>query len=86
MTQPITDQLEILTTVANDAGADGIWLIRGADYASMRCVWPRDWKGWQPYSSTDELGTTLVIEQPHELIVLIRFPINDGQGEGVEHR
>ena len=76
--------LEQLIIAARVAGARGIWLIRRAT------------AGVLAFGFTDELVAgadleigdqqTIVLSQPHPLIVLIRFEEGDGGPEGVEFR
>src|SRR5262245_60041772 len=74
---PTSPTIEALVAAARAAGAEGIWLLRGAGAAAL------EW--------TDAIGsaagwTQLDIEPPHELIVLVRIPTGDGGEAGVEFR
>jgi hypothetical protein len=50
------------------------WLIRGADSAQLSYTTPED-----------GAGLAIVLEQPHERILLARFAAGDGEPEGIEY-
>lgn len=56
------------------AGAEGVWMLRGAYEASLAYVAAED--------DADPLQVDL--SPPHELIVLARFPAGDGRAPGIE--
>jgi len=64
--------LEQLIAAARAAGAEGTWIIRGADHAALH-------HGWSLASAP-----ALVLAPPHELIVLIRIPDLPGGPDGIE--
>lgn len=69
--------LDEATRQLQAAGAEGIWLVRGAAGAMLA------------YSAPDEEGElrhmpALVLARPHETILIARFPAGDGRADGIE--
>jgi Lar family restriction alleviation protein len=58
---------------ARAAGAEGVWLLRGAKVA-----------GFGYLLADGEQATEMWLESPHELILLARFPTGDGGESGIE--
>ena len=70
--------LEQLIIAARVAGAKGTWLIRDAVGAALI---------WTDHADTPpEAWLSLMLEKPHELVILIRVPYGDGGEAGVEFR
>jgi hypothetical protein len=67
-------KLNMLTRVAQSAGAEGIFLIRGAENASLKYELPGD------------LAPLEMALANAPLLLVIRFPAGDGGEPGVEHR
>ena len=68
---------EALTTIvdtAQAAGAEGVWLLRGAKAAMVGLTFD------------GEAVQSLELAEPHELILIIRFPVGDGGEAGIESR
>lgn len=82
-------QLDQLTILAAAAGAEGIWLIRGADNAAVKFNWPHAAEPlYLPVEGAKintKFGFTLDIADA-ELLVIMRFPAGDGGDPGVEAR
>ncbi len=57
-------------------GADGAWLLRGANYAALTF----DYLGHGPIDEPPALK----LEPPHELILLAKFAAGDGGEPGIE--
>lgn len=72
----LADDLEEIVLAAVEAGAEGIWLIRGAQAAALALS----------LTPADETQFNLVLEPPHGVIVLMRFPAGDGKEAGIEAR
>ncbi len=60
------------------AGAEGIWQLRGAGYAELRWAFAE-------IGLWDASQERLLIEPPHETIMLVRFPTGDGREPGIEY-
>lgn len=65
--------LEAALDLLRIAGAEGIWIIRGAEAAILH------------FAPTGVEGLGLSLEPPHEMIILVRFPTGDGGQPGIEH-
>ncbi len=72
----LTEHLDELLTMANEIGAAGAFILRGAQAAALAFS----------FTNPDETEQNLVLEPPHETIVLLRFPASDGQEAGIESR
>lgn len=68
-------RLRRMAQLMNDAGAEGIWLIRGAHDASLLIVAPDEKNAMYP--------VLLDIEDAN-IILIVRFPASDGGEEGIE--
>lgn len=66
--------LEAAIVALQFAGADGIILLREAEAAAFHFA--VDGSGEQ----------VLVLNRPHDLIILVRFSTSDGGEPGIEHR
>lgn len=71
---PTTPALEQLVAAAKEAGAECIWLLRGATAAAL------------VYTDDGVTLPAIKIAPPHELVVVMRFPVGDGGEAGVEFR
>lgn len=65
--------LQTMIREALAAGAEGVWLVSGADSAVF---------GYVPEGEGEP--TDLYLDKPHELIAVMRFPVGDGREPGIE--
>lgn len=83
----LADHLDELIALANEIGAEGIFLIRGAENALLQYD-PTD-KPKTPdipgVNATFDIGISFHIADAG-LLVLIRFPASDGKEPGIESR
>ncbi len=83
----LAEHLEELTDIANEIGAEGIWLIRGARNATLT---------YTPEGTVEQPGipgvaVTMNLNLSLELtdagvLVIIRFPAGDGREAGIEYK
>lgn len=71
----LAERLEGLVDAANDIGAEGIWIIRGAKHPRL-LYFARE---------TAENDTPINLDfAPGEILVVMRFPQGDGGQAGIE--
>ena len=84
----LTKQLNDLADLANQAGAEGIWLIRGAKDVQLTYIAsPEAEIPFTPglkLSPNPPIVTIDLVDA--EIIVVIRFPAGDGGEPGIESR
>ena len=67
-------QPEQVVRLAHAAGAEGIWLVRGASSAGIT------------FTFADRTIDQVQLAPPHDLVVVLRFPAGDGGEAGMESR
>lgn len=67
------NNLEDAIAALQAAGAEGIWIIRGIEAASLEYV-------------PDGSGSQTLTPAPCEMVILVRFSPGDGGEPGVEYR
>lgn len=67
--------LDDLVESARQAGAEGIWVVRGAQRVALLYAF-----------DVHDVAPVLQVSPPHEVIVLLRFAAGDGGESGVEYR
>lgn len=86
MTQHTNPTLDQLADLVNEAGAEGVFIIRGAKNASL-IYEPEDYQ-W-PRIPGAEASTNLSLSldvADAGILVLIRFPVSDGGEAGIESK
>lgn len=74
----LSKQLDELTRLANQAGAEGLWIIRGATDAVL--LYSLD-------DGSDPASDPVVLDiADAELLILMRFSAGDGGEPGIESR
>ena len=83
----LTEQLESLAAIANEAGAEGVFILRGATDASLTYTPQGELRQIQlpKLEATTSLSLTVPLADAG-VLVIIRFPAGDGQDVGVEFR
>lgn len=76
MNQEQKEQLDVAIDTLKDAGAEGIWIIRGVADATMI----------YRVSSPDSQPVVFRVNPPCDMLILARFPSGDGRTPGIEHR
>jgi hypothetical protein len=86
----LAEHLDELTTIANEIGADGIWLVRGVKEATLT------YTPTQGVAMPDIPGVKVNLDLSLKLaeassrgagvLVVIRFPTSDGREVGIEKR
>ncbi len=81
----LADNLDELTTIANEIGAEGIWLVRGVKKAQLI------YTPAQTVTRPDIPGVSVNLELSLSLaeagvLVIMRFPASDGREAGLEKR
>jgi predicted DNA-binding WGR domain protein len=92
MTTELTENLNQLANLANQAGAEGIWLLRGAAYVSLSYVdkgVAEELDAALESPAFEELLKKKLISldlADANLIVVMRFPEGDGGEPGIESK
>lgn len=74
----LSEHLNKLTDLANKAGAEGIWLVRGAQNAVLL---------YDAGDATDPANDPIALEIADASIIMVaRFPQSDGREPGIESR
>jgi hypothetical protein len=79
------ERLRELTNLAKDLGARDIWILRGATLAKLIYSFDPDSKP-ETVLTSDDFNGMINLKAPHELVVIIGFPVNDGWEVGIEKR
>lgn len=69
--------LEQVAEMLRSLGADGIWMVRGTEFAELLYTTLPDTLGFSDFS--------LRPERPHPRLMLVRFPTGDGGEAGIEY-
>jgi hypothetical protein len=81
--------LDDLIEAANQAGAEGAWIIRGSNKVKVKTTWPKEERPKYQPGETDasigEMGFFLDLA-PAGVVVVMRFPAGDGGEPGIESR
>jgi len=81
----LAENLDELTTIANEIGADGIWLVRGVKEATLT------YTPTQGIAMPDIPGVKVNLDLSLKfaesgVLMVIRFPASDGWEAGIEKR
>ena len=83
--EALAENLDELTAVANEIGADGIWLVRGVKEATLTYTPTQDIAMPDIPGVKVNLDLSLKFAESGVLVV-IRFPTGDGREAGIEKR
>lgn len=72
--EKLAGHLEQLAELANKAGAEGVWVVRGAKVPTLM------------YSTEHSVTPVILDVEEAGVLVLIRFPVGDGREEGIESK
>lgn len=81
---PLTARLEKLAEIANDAGAQGVWFIRGAQNAQLTYIPVGNIQQPEIPGAEASLNLSLALDIADAgVLVLMRFPADGGES-GIE--